>query len=450
MSNQARVQPISSALLTKVLSNVRLEAYRLASTDTTRMLLGRYRWNVALCMALYPLLGCLEVALRNHLHEAVARYIGTPRWYEDPSLLKVSEQGQVAQARKKLLERKRPVEPNRMVAELNFGFWTGLLRREYEQILWPRLLAAAFPSIPRKLRTRHFVADRMHALRKLRNRVFHHEPIWGLSDLPRRHAELRETLMWFDPALPALLPSQHTFEEIHAQGSLFYEQDVSDGDLQPHDEYPGLPAFSGRPLHPLRAIVEALFVGLPVSRHQARKGERAMLEPILSVGDIDAGRIAPREALAPVALRSGDFERFRIQTDDVLLSCRGTVLKVARVPHSAASLLASSNLIVVRPGERLHPAFLLAVLRSHIWQDMLRKRSRSSSSLVQLTARDVADLPVPVPALHAQSEIAALVEAEEDHYRSAIEAAERRRALVMKLVEELLPTPEDMEVGHGR
>jgi hypothetical protein len=221
------MQPISATLLTSLLSSARLEAYRLLPTDTHRMLLGRYRWNVALCMSLYPVLGYLEVAFRNSLHMALTGMYSTPAWFDvSPSVLKSDEQEAIEAAKKALRKRGVAVEPNRMVAELSFGFWTGLLRTEYEQVLWPKLLAAVFPGMPRRHRTRQAVSNRMHTVRRLRNRVFHHEPIWRLQQLPQRNDDLRDTLTWFDRDLLRLFPSSHTFEEIHAQGPTAHEQDV--------------------------------------------------------------------------------------------------------------------------------------------------------------------------------------------------------------------------------
>ena len=200
-------------------------------------------------------------------------------------------------------------------------------------------------------------------------------------------------------------------------------------------------AYPRWPTLPLRSAVEQLFVGLPVSRHQAKGEKKALHEPVLSVGDLEAGQIPPRKELVAVALRPGPLERFRIQADDLLVSCRGTLLKVARVPQSAASLLVSSNLIVVRPGEKILPAVLLGLLRSAAWQRELRLRARSSSGLVQLTVKDLENLPVPLPPRELQQELAALIEAEEEHHQAALRAAALRRALAEGMVADvLLPT----------
>jgi hypothetical protein len=95
------------------------------------------------------------------------------------------------------------------------------------------------------------------------------------------------------------------------------------------------------PTLPLRSAVKLLFVGLPVSRYQAKPGEVAIKEYVLSVGDLEDGRVPPRSELSTVSLRPGSLDRFRVQAGDILVTCRGTVIKVARVPESGASLIAS-------------------------------------------------------------------------------------------------------------
>ncbi|ATB34802.1 hypothetical protein CYFUS_000209 [Cystobacter fuscus] len=203
------------------------------------------------------------------------------------------------------------------------------------------------------------------------------------------------------------------------------------------------------PVHPLGSLVETLFVGLPVSRYQPKEREPFIEEPVLSVGDIEAGRLVSRQELKSVPLRPERLDRFRTKVDDLLVACRGTLLKAARVPKETASLLASSNLIVVRSSDQIHPAILLALLRGPEWQERLHLRSRSSTGLMQLTAKDLEDLPVPVPPMPVQMELVALMEAEAEHFQSAIQAAELRRSLTQRLVLDVLSPSSGHEVTYA-
>jgi hypothetical protein len=92
----------------------------------------------------------------------------------------------VTEAKSKLTDASKSITPGRIVAELNLGFWTSLFNAYYEQKgasdprLWPRLLLAVVPRMPRRQRTRRNLVRYLNDIRALRNRVFHHEPIWNL------------------------------------------------------------------------------------------------------------------------------------------------------------------------------------------------------------------------------------------------------------------------------
>lgn len=231
MSTAFTGQPVSAALLESVLSSPRLGAYRLHPTDTPRILVGRYRWNVALCGALYPTIHYLEVTFRNRVHCALTNHFGTSAWYDvAPPWLHPRELAKIADTRRELQAQGVPLAPDHVVPRLHFGFWTSLLSSSYAQTLWQNrtVIRAVFPGLPNHLRHRHHVNQRLQQLRGLRNRVFHHEPIWNDGQLLQRYRELRQTIDWFEPEVSLLLPASDTFEEIHAKGPGLYELEVRD------------------------------------------------------------------------------------------------------------------------------------------------------------------------------------------------------------------------------
>lgn len=201
------------------LSHDRLEGYRVSSNDDDTILLTRCAWNIALSEALYPALHGLEIGLRNTLHNAISEYWGNPLWFEAaiPGLAQ-EELVKVEVAKQELQKARKPIEAGRMVAELAFGFWTGLLNARYERIFWPRLLRTAFPAMPNSIRTRKQLSTRLNEIRRLRNRVFHHEPIWYLRGLAQQHSELLETLHWINPELRATIQLVDRFPEVYQNG----------------------------------------------------------------------------------------------------------------------------------------------------------------------------------------------------------------------------------------
>jgi len=208
--------------LDRLLSRARLDGYRRDGADT-QTVTARYLWNVALSEALYPSLHVLEVALRNSLDRAVGTHLADHEWLVrreagSPTslLLDTRAQAMVAEACAKLEGAKKPVEQGRMVAELSFGFWTSLLNRRYDQGLWPAYLKSTFPGAPRTERTRSTFSKRFNAIREIRNRVSHHEPIWYRATLAVDHKDIIEACQWLEPSSILLLQQADRFSEVLA------------------------------------------------------------------------------------------------------------------------------------------------------------------------------------------------------------------------------------------
>lgn len=163
---------------------------------------ARHARNIALCEAMYPVLHMLEVVMRNSIHNAFSQHFGAPHWY-DQDWLNESHRILVIDAKAELAKRNKPHDPDRVVAELSFGFWCGMFHFRYEdgaRAAWPTLLSSVLPNVPKSRRTRAKVQSRVEDARALRNRVFHHEPITFYQDLRDRHRHLVEVLGWFSPA----------------------------------------------------------------------------------------------------------------------------------------------------------------------------------------------------------------------------------------------------------
>lgn len=210
--------------ISRACSPDRLEAYRTPG-DSDLEVLTRYVWNTCLCEALYPAIHNLEIGFRNTLHAAIEKSYGDPQWFKDSSILvEAAGQERVAEAERELRKRGKTITPGRVVAELHFGFWTSLLSVRYDYPLWrrPGLLKDAFPYMSKYIRKRHPLAARFGDIRKLRNRVSHHEPIWNRPDLLGEHAGIIEALGWIAPSLVTITRAVDRFQSVHAM--TYYEQ----------------------------------------------------------------------------------------------------------------------------------------------------------------------------------------------------------------------------------
>lgn len=181
------------------LSLPRLRRYVRAARGDALVAMRLYWWNIEVAAALLGPLHCLELALRNALHDTLARHHGRPDWWMVPGLL--SERGKklVDDARRSCGRRLTRTTADDMVAELSFGFWVSLLSHAsgYDRRFWVPALNRAFPHY-RGRRDRLY--DELSSLVLLRNRIMHHEPVHH-RDLAADHAKIYRVLGYLSPEL---------------------------------------------------------------------------------------------------------------------------------------------------------------------------------------------------------------------------------------------------------
>lgn len=120
--------------LRRAISHERLDAYRQrGSSSADAELFAHYAWNMQLSGSLYTPLQCLEVCLRNGIHDAATSHFKTDAWFDLPGVLLPQELYKVQEAKGVLLKGKKQLEAGRIVPELTFGFWTSLFDVRYEK-----------------------------------------------------------------------------------------------------------------------------------------------------------------------------------------------------------------------------------------------------------------------------------------------------------------------------
>lgn len=206
-------------LLERAISSSRLGPYQQEGADEFQTF-GLYLWNIELCQNLYPALNILEIALRNSIHNAAAEAFDDEYWFL--SRLAGPEKSRVDAAVQSLRNQGPVQSPGEILALLTLGFWVSLFNSRYEKNLWPLLLRPAFPEMPRELRTRQHIFDRLDAIRKLRNRVFHHEPVWNSPALLQRHAEIIRFIGWISPPMLLLAELVDAFGGGYTRGAQHY------------------------------------------------------------------------------------------------------------------------------------------------------------------------------------------------------------------------------------
>lgn len=165
----------------------------LCSGNDLDQALALYEKNTRLAEAFYTPLQCLEVCLRNAIHRCMSNGYATD-WFHDNSVPLSNESIlHIQDAENALRHEPLPLRPGSIVAELKFGFWVGMLGPGYDATIWRKHLYKAF--LARSGKKRGDVHSRLNALRRFRNRVAHHEPIYH-RQLTVVHDEIIESIGW--------------------------------------------------------------------------------------------------------------------------------------------------------------------------------------------------------------------------------------------------------------
>jgi hypothetical protein len=169
------------------------------------------------------------------LNGALSKRFGE-RWFDNRSVLADEwAQERVTSENDRLRKLGREPTPGRIVAALDFGFWTSLFGRVYEQgpkrpptqTFWPTLIPTVFPHHHGAITSRKMIGDRLEGLRDLRNRAAHHEPIWKGREsysgvhvsIDADHAAILETIDWISTEAGELARAHDRFPGVVAAGA---------------------------------------------------------------------------------------------------------------------------------------------------------------------------------------------------------------------------------------
>ncbi len=185
--------------LGRSISTDRLGTYLTAAGFNQDRALRLYIWNAHIGEAFHLPIQGAEVALRNSVNHALCAKF-SPDWWSAPAFLSIADRERKADidtALRRIDNRKKPRVTGQVVANLSFGFWVGMLQPRYNSMIWSAHLRAAFPSLPEE-KSRYDLAASARRIADLRNRIWHHEPIFRMN-LSEEYGAVMELLGWLCP-----------------------------------------------------------------------------------------------------------------------------------------------------------------------------------------------------------------------------------------------------------
>ena len=120
----------------------------------------------------------------------------------------------------------KKITSDTLTPELNFGFWTEIMGSEYDKIIWliqkNSYVKDVFPNAPAKL---NFARDLkrirriLYNIRVIRNRVFHHEPLFNtkklsFDELLTTYKDAKELLGWLSKDALCFFEENNQFEKL--------------------------------------------------------------------------------------------------------------------------------------------------------------------------------------------------------------------------------------------
>jgi len=206
----------NNSIVERIISKERLEPYLNYHKDDLSKAIAHYKSNILISESFYPLLAVLEIGLRNSIDYQLAKRFNDREWYDNKDFVKIATRFQIdriSQARTNIYSEKKEITPGRIISELSFGFWTSLFDTKFEMTLWKNL-RLAFPNCPKNIRKRKTMSSKFNGIRKLRNRIFHHEAItWNLNVLNSYKDEIIQGITWLNKELPEWLIELNHVEE---------------------------------------------------------------------------------------------------------------------------------------------------------------------------------------------------------------------------------------------
>ncbi len=146
---------------------------------------------------------------------------------------------------------------------------------------------------------------------------------------------------------------------------------------------------------------------------EAKAKQQSLFEPIeplpfIRIKDINKGQANKGSSwLSPDAALGVD-RQWKLRAGDVLLSKSGTIGKVGVVRNGAVGAVAAGGLYVLRTDrDRLDPHYLAAYLDSAESRAWLQDHA-SGGVISHLTKRMIEELPVPIPPLQIQHQVATM------------------------------------------
>lgn len=200
--------PAEQRDLPLVISAPRFATYLQATANDHERALALYEWNLTVSAAFIVPLQVCEVAVRNGVAEAIEAVHGATWPWSNGFLRSLPRPKRSTdynpEADLRGVAARQPTV-GKIVAELKFAFWEQLFTVGQESRIWNAHFRTYFPGAPPALtisQARVIAHRDLKAIRLLRNRIAHHEPIFS-RNIADEYQRIHDMISWRSPVAAA-------------------------------------------------------------------------------------------------------------------------------------------------------------------------------------------------------------------------------------------------------
>lgn len=145
---------------------------------------------------------------------------------------------------------------------------------------------------------------------------------------------------------------------------------------------------------------------------------------VLNISNIENGEIKYVD-MDTIEEDERKIKRYELVSGDVVLSCRGTAVKSAVFESQYNTIIASANLIVIRPKERIIGEYIKIFFESPIGLAIIKSFQRGST-IMNINHSDIMEMEIPMIPISEQKEMIDQYHDELSIYKTSISEAETR------------------------
>lgn len=131
------------------------------------------------------------------------------------------------------------------------------------------------------------------------------------------------------------------------------------------------------------------------------------------------------------------IKRYELIDGDIVLSCRGSAIKTGVFRKQKNIVIASANVMVIRPNNRVLSDYLKIFFESPVGVALIKSFQRGTT-IVNINHTDIMEMEIPLLSIEEQKELIARYEAESTLYQETVNKAEKRFAAEKEKIYERL------------